>query len=175
MGVRVLIKALEPGEVTKNRKTKEMVEDWMLESRCLRSTCVLALGGGVIGDFAGFVAATFMRGVPVVQLPTSLLAMVDSSIGGKTGLDVPAGKNLVGAFWQPKAVFIDLALLDTLPQRELVNGMGEVIKYGAFWDEEYFSFLESNVDAVLRRDPAALHECVRRSVEIKVRQRVPFR
>jgi hypothetical protein len=168
-GVELLVKVLTPGEVTKNRATKEEVEDWMLEHGCLRNTCVLALGGGVVGDFAGFVASTFMRGVPVVQIPASLLAMIDSSVGGKTGLDVPAGKNLIGAFHQPKAVYIDLDLLKTLPKRELVNGMGELIKYGAFWDEDLFSFLENSVDLILAKDGAAMQRIVQRSVEIKVR------
>ena len=123
---------IEPGEVSKSRATKARVEDWMLaEERdppCDVKTVVIALGGGVIGDMIGFVASTFKRGVRVVQVPTTLLSMVDSSIGGKTAIDVKAGKNLIGAFWQPERIYADFNFLATLPLRELVNGMAEVIK-----------------------------------------------
>ncbi|KAJ1797038.1 hypothetical protein LPJ59_003384, partial [Coemansia sp. RSA 2399] len=123
---RLLVHILPPGETSKSRATKGAIEDWMLSNKCTRDTMVLALGGGVIGDLVGFVAATFMRGVPFVQIPTSLLAMVDSSIGGKTAVDTPAGKNLIGAFWQPKRIYMDMAVLSTLPAREFSNGMAEV-------------------------------------------------
>lgn len=121
---------IPPGETSKSRAIKASIEDFLFSQACTRDTIIMALGGGVIGDLVGYVAATFMRGVPFVQIPTTLLAMVDSSVGGKTAIDVPAGKNLIGAFWQPKYVFLDLAMLETLPEREFVNGMAEVIKVG---------------------------------------------
>jgi len=125
---RLLSYRVSPGESSKTRDTKALLEDFMLRNECTRDTVIIAMGGGVIGDMIGFVAATFMRGVRFVQLPTTLLAMVDSSIGGKTAVDTPLGKNLVGAFWQPERVYIDLAFLETLPEREFINGMAEVIK-----------------------------------------------
>lgn len=125
---RIFTRVLPPGEMTKSRKIKADIEDWLLSNSVTRDTCFLAMGGGVIGDLIGFVAATFMRGAAVVQIPTTLLSMVDSSIGGKTAIDVPAGKNLIGAFWQPKRIFIDVNFLRTLPEREFANGMAELIK-----------------------------------------------
>jgi pentafunctional AROM polypeptide len=125
---RLLSYRVSPGESSKTRDTKALLEDFLLRNECTRDTLIVAMGGGVIGDMIGFVAATFMRGVRFVQLPTTLLAMVDSSIGGKTAVDTPLGKNLVGAFWQPERVYIDLAFLETLPEREFRNGMAEVIK-----------------------------------------------
>jgi pentafunctional AROM polypeptide len=125
---RLLSYNVSPGESSKTRDTKALLEDFLLRNECTRDTLLIAMGGGVIGDMIGFVAATFMRGVRYVQLPTTLLAMVDSSIGGKTAVDTPLGKNLVGAFWQPERIFIDLAFLETLPEREFINGMAEVIK-----------------------------------------------
>ncbi|KXL44722.1 hypothetical protein M433DRAFT_68061 [Acidomyces richmondensis BFW] len=139
---------LPPGESTKSRSTKAHLEDFMLAHSCTRDTLVLALGGGVIGDLIGFLASTYMRGIPYVQIPTSLLAMVDSSLGGKTAIDVPAGKNLIGAFWQPERVYIDLAFLDTLGERQVWNGMAEVVKTAAIWDEEEFSRLENAAEGV---------------------------
>ena len=125
---RLVSYSVSPGESSKTRDTKALLEDFMLQNECTRDTVIIAMGGGVIGDMIGFVAATFMRGVRFVQLPTTLLAMVDSSIGGKTAVDTPLGKNLVGAFWQPERVYIDLAFLESLPEREFINGMAEVIK-----------------------------------------------
>ncbi|KAJ1965812.1 3-dehydroquinate dehydratase (3-dehydroquinase) [Dipsacomyces acuminosporus] len=145
---RLLVHILPPGETSKSRATKGAIEDWMLGEKCTRDTMVLALGGGVIGDLVGFVAATFMRGVPYIQIPTSLLAMVDSSIGGKTAVDTPAGKNLIGAFWQPKRIFMDMAVLSTLPAREFSNGMAEVVKTAAIWNSEEFDILESSASEV---------------------------
>ncbi|KAJ2593690.1 3-dehydroquinate dehydratase (3-dehydroquinase) [Coemansia sp. RSA 1722] len=145
---RLLVHVLPPGETSKSRATKSAIEDWMLGEKCTRDTMVLALGGGVIGDLVGYVAATFMRGVPFVQIPTSLLAMVDSSIGGKTAVDTPAGKNLIGAFWQPKRIFMDMAVLSTLPAREFSNGMAEVVKTAAIWTPEEFDVLEASADEV---------------------------
>ncbi len=125
-----------------------------------RDVTVIALGGGVVGDLAGFVAACWMRGVRFVQLPTTLLAMVDSSVGGKTAVDLPSGKNLVGAFHQPSAVLADTQTLDTLPDRELRAGLAEVVKYGAIGDADFFAWLEAHADALLARDPAALGHAI---------------
>ncbi|KAI8845215.1 hypothetical protein BJ741DRAFT_573260 [Chytriomyces cf. hyalinus JEL632] len=146
---RVLSYVIPPGESIKTRETKAAAEDWMLHQKLTRDSCIVALGGGVIGDLFGFIAATFMRGIPVFQVPTTLLAMVDSSIGGKTAVDTPAGKNLIGAFHQPRHIFMDLAYLRTLPRREYVNGMAEVIKTAAIWDEDDFSLLENGAKEIL--------------------------
>lgn len=146
---RLLTYAIPPGEGSKSRETKAEIEDWMLLQQCTRDTVIIALGGGVIGDMVGYVAATFMRGVRFVQVPTTLLAMVDSSIGGKTAIDTPVGKNLVGAFWQPVRIYIDLHFLETLPTREFINGMAEVIKTAAIRNEEAFDTLEENAALIL--------------------------
>lgn len=140
---------IKPGETSKSRKTKAAVEDWLLQQGCTRDTVLLALGGGVLGDLIGFVAATYMRGVRYCQIPTSLLAMVDSSIGGKTAIDTPLGKNLIGAFHQPERIYIDLAFLETLDKRQVCNGMAEVVKTAAIWDAEEFERLEENADAIM--------------------------
>ncbi|KAL6707308.1 3-dehydroquinate dehydratase (3-dehydroquinase) [Coniothyrium glycines] len=146
---RLLAYQIPPGETSKSRNTKAAVEDWLLAHGCVRDTVIIALGGGVIGDMIGYVAATYMRGIRFVNVPTTLLAMVDSSIGGKTAIDVPAGKNLVGAFWQPQRIYIDLQFLETLPKRELINGMAEVVKTAAIWNEDEFTALEGNADTIL--------------------------
>jgi pentafunctional AROM polypeptide len=146
---RLLTYTVPPGETSKGRETKAEIEDWLLSQQCTRDTVIIALGGGVIGDMIGYVAATFMRGVRFVQVPTTLLAMVDSSIGGKTAIDTPMGKNLIGAFWQPKRIYIDLAFLETLPVREFINGMAEVVKTAAIWNEQEFVFLEENASHIL--------------------------
>ncbi|KAI1825130.1 EPSP synthase-domain-containing protein [Xylaria intraflava] len=146
---RLLVYTIPPGETSKGRETKAEIEDWMLSQQCTRDTVIIALGGGVIGDMIGYVAATFMRGVRFVQVPTTLLSMVDSSIGGKTAIDTPMGKNLVGAFWQPRRIYIDLAFLESLPVREFINGMAEVVKTAAIWDEKEFAFLEDNAATIL--------------------------
>lgn len=127
---RFLTYEIPPGEGSKSRQTKENIESWLLqqEQPCGRDMVILALGGGVVGDLTGFIAATYMRGVRYVQIPTTLLAMVDSAIGGKTAIDTPEGKNLIGAIWQPQRIYIDIDFLDTLPEREFINGMAEVIK-----------------------------------------------
>ncbi|CAH2354119.1 pentafunctional AROM polypeptide [[Candida] railenensis] len=139
---RLLTIQVAPGESSKNRSTKAHIEDFLLSKGCTRDTVIIAVGGGVIGDMIGFVAATFMRGVRVVQVPTSLLAMVDSSVGGKTAIDTPLGKNFIGAFHQPEYIFCDISFLETLPVRQFINGMAEVIKTAAIWDEEEFTRLE---------------------------------
>jgi 3-dehydroquinate synthase len=132
-----------------------------------RKTAVLAIGGGVIGDLAGFVAATYNRGLPLLMVPTTLLAMVDSSVGGKVAINLPEGKNLVGAFHQPAGVWIDTTLLDSLPDREYRSGLAEVVKYGVILDADFFGWLESNLEAVLRRDPIAVEHVIARSCRLK--------
>lgn len=148
---RLLVNQIPPGESSKSRQTKADIEDWMLSQSppCGRDTVVIALGGGVIGDLVGFIAATYMRGVRFVQVPTTLLAMVDSSIGGKTAIDTPLGKNLIGAIWQPVRIYLDLEFLETLPVREFINGMAEVIKTAAISSDKEFAALEDNADTIL--------------------------
>ncbi|GMF58876.1 unnamed protein product [[Candida] boidinii] len=146
---RLLSYVVSPGESNKNRTTKAAIEDYLLSEGCTRDTFIIAMGGGVIGDMIGYVAATFMRGVRFVQVPTTLLAMVDSSIGGKTAIDTPLGKNFIGAFWQPEYVFADIKFLETLPEREFINGMAEVIKTAAIWDEPEFTRLEKHTKQFL--------------------------
>lgn len=140
---RLLQYAVSPGENNKSRETKAQVEDYLLLQGCTRDTVIIAVGGGVVGDMIGFVAATFMRGVRVIQVPTTLLSMVDSAIGGKTAVDTPLGKNFIGAFHQPKYVFVDVSFLSTLPARQFINGMAEVVKTAAIWDEAEFTRLEA--------------------------------
>lgn len=155
------------GERSKSLENWMELSDRMFAAGLGRDAAVLALGGGVTGDLAGFVAATYMRGVPLVQLPTSLLAMIDSSVGGKTGVDTPRGKNLVGAFLQPELVVADMELLRTLDPRELRAGLAEAIKHGAIADEEYFDWIEDSLDSILALEPEASTRLVRRSVELK--------
>ncbi|KAF2864263.1 AROM pentafunctional protein, ARO1 [Piedraia hortae CBS 480.64] len=138
-----------PGEASKSRRIKSQIEDWLLRNKCTPDTVIVALGGGVIGDMVGFVAATYMRGVRVCQVPTSLLAMVDSSIGGKTAINTPWAKNMIGAFWQPERIYIDLQFLETLNKRQVCNGMAEVIKTAAIWDEKEFERLEQGAEAIM--------------------------
>ena len=166
-GVEVMSVVLEDGERYKDAATLGRIYDALLEHRCDRKTTLIALGGGVVGDLAGFAAATFMRGVPFVQIPTTLLAQVDSSIGGKTGITHPLGKNLIGAFYQPRLVLADTDALKTLPAREFSAGMAEVIKHGLVRDAEFFSWLEQNMETLLAGDPQALAHAVRRCCEIK--------
>ncbi len=164
---RVLELILPDGEAHKTLASASRMFDVMVANRLGRDAVVLALGGGVIGDLAGFVAACYQRGVSLVQLPTTLLADVDSSVGGKTAVNHPGGKNLIGAFHQPKAVIIDTELLASLPARELRAGLAEIIKYGLIWDAKFFDWLESNIDALLAREPAALVHAIHRSCQIK--------
>jgi 3-dehydroquinate synthase len=158
---------LPDGEQHKDWSTLNRVFDALLQSRCDRDTTIYALGGGVVGDMAGFAAACFMRGVPYVQLPTTLLAQVDSSVGGKTAINHPLGKNMIGAFHQPQVVVCDLDTLSTLPDRELRAGLAEVIKYGPIADWPFFEWLEQHIDDLLARRPQALQYAVKRSCEIK--------
>ena len=155
------------GEAHKNWATLHDVLTRLLEIRAERSTTLIALGGGVVGDIAGFAAATYQRGMPYVQVPTTLLAQVDSSVGGKTGVNHPLGKNMIGAFHQPRAVLIDTDCLGTLPDRELSAGLAEVIKYGAIRDRGLFDWLEANVDGLLARDGGALAHAIAESCRIK--------
>ncbi len=165
--IRADLIVLPAGERFKTLKTVSRIYDGLLEMKLDRRSAVIALGGGVIGDMAGFAAATYMRGVDYYQVPTTLLAQVDSSVGGKTGVDLPQGKNLVGAFYQPRAVLIDVATLDTLPVRELRSGLAEVVKHGIIYDQEFFQFLDSHALELLSRRAGVMEEAVRRSVEIK--------
>jgi len=155
------------GEWNKNRETWGEVSDRMLAAGLGRDSAVVALGGGVVGDLAGFVAATYLRGVPVVQIPTTLLAMIDSSVGGKTGVDTPAGKNLIGAFHQPRLVLADTATLATLPRPQLAAGSAEALKHGAIMDADYFEWLLHHAQDLLAGEPESTAECVYRSVSIK--------
>ena len=164
---RVLVLALPDGEQHKDWSTLNQVFDALLAAGCDRKTVLYALGGGVVGDMTGFAAAAYMRGVPFVQVPTTLLAQVDSSVGGKTAINHPLGKNMIGAFYQPARVLCDLDLLDTLPVCELSAGLAEVIKYGPIADLAFLDWIEANIDALMARDKAALAHAVQRSCEIK--------
>ena len=166
-GCSVDVLELPDGEELKNVETASGVLDRLVQARAGRDTTVIALGGGVVGDITGFAAACYMRGVAFIQVPTTLLAQVDSSVGGKTGVNHPQGKNLIGAFHQPKIVLIDTETLNTLPDRELRAGLAEVIKYGAIADKTFFAWLEANMDALLAKDPHAIAYAVQRSCEIK--------
>jgi 3-dehydroquinate synthase len=166
-GMTVEVFAFAAGEWNKTRETWALLTDAMLARRLGRDSALLALGGGVVGDVAGFVAASYLRGIPYVQLPTTLLAMLDSSIGGKTGVDVAAGKNLVGAFHQPRLVVADLAVLESLPKVQLAAGLAEAVKHAVLGDADYFAFLEAERAAIRDRKPATLERLVARSVEIK--------
>ena len=158
---------LPDGEGFKNWQTLQLIFDALLENGCDRKTVLFALGGGVVGDMTGFAAASYMRGVPFVQIPTTLLAQVDSSVGGKTAINHPLGKNMIGAFYQPQRVVCDLNVLKTLPPRELSAGLAEIIKYGPIADMAFFTWIESNLEALLARRPAELAYAVKRSCEIK--------
>lgn len=158
---------LPDGEQHKTLEVLNRIFDALLAARCDRSTTVVALGGGVVGDMAGFAAAVYQRGVPFVQVPTTLLSQVDSSVGGKTGVNHALGKNMIGAFYQPQAVVIDTATLDTLPTRELSAGLAEVIKYGLIRDPDFFSWLETNIDKLVARDESTLAEAIERSCRNK--------
>ena len=164
---KVLPIVLPDGEAFKNWETLQTIFDALLTARHDRRTTIIALGGGVVGDMAGFAAACYQRGVDFIQVPTTLLSQVDSSVGGKTGINHPLGKNMVGAFYQPQAVLIDTGTLRTLPPRELSAGLAEVIKYGLICDEPFLSWLEDNVDALREVDAVALTAAIKRSCEAK--------
>ena len=164
---RVEVLLLPDGEVHKDWPTLNLIFDALLGHGADRKTVLFALGGGVVGDMTGFAAASYMRGVPFVQVPTTLLAQVDSSVGGKTAINHPLGKNMIGAFYQPHLVLCDLATLQTLPPRELSAGLAEVIKYGPIYDMAFFDWIEAHIDALVALQPAALAHAVKRSCEIK--------
>jgi 3-dehydroquinate synthase len=166
-GREVVEIVLPDGEEFKTWESLNLVFDALLKARCDRKTTIVALGGGVIGDLAGFAASSYMRGVPFVQVPTTLLSQVDSSVGGKTGINHPLGKNMIGAFYQPRAVIADTATLDTLPPRELSAGLAEVIKHGAILDAAYFDWIEANIARLVAREPEAMAYAIARSCEIK--------
>lgn len=166
-GVAVDLMVVDSGETTKSVAMAEQLWQQLLESGTDRKSVVFAVGGGVIGDLAGFVAATYTRGLPLVQIPTTLLAQVDSSVGGKVAVNLPAAKNMVGAFWQPAAVLIDTHVLASLPRREYRAGLGEVVKYGVIQDAEFFAYLESHVEAILQRDDEVLRQVIARCCRLK--------
>ena len=166
-GFRTALATIPAGEGSKSLTEAARLYDALYELAADRNTAVVAVGGGVVGDLAGFVAATYNRGLPLVMVPTTLLAMVDSSVGGKTGVNHPKGKNLIGAFHQPAGVWIDTAFLDTLPDREFRSGLAEVVKYGVILDAEFFAFLEANAAAIKTREAKLLLHAIARSCQLK--------
>lgn len=168
-GFSVVQIEIPDGEEYKNAATLNGVYDGLLAAGLDRSSFIVALGGGVVGDLAGYAAATWLRGVPFVQVPTTLLSQVDSSVGGKTGIDHPKGKNLIGAFYQPRLVLIDVATLQTLDARQFRAGLAEVVKYGAVVDLQFFDYIENNIAAILKMESDVLVEIIRRSCETKAR------
>ena len=167
LGKLVSTVVLPDGVAFKNWETLNRIFDALLSGQADRKTTLIALGGGVIGDMTGFAAACYMRGVPFIQVPTTLLSQVDSSVGGKTGINHPLGKNMIGAFYQPQAVIADIGALGSLPERELAAGIAEIIKTAAIADAEFFEWLEANIEALNRREPSALAHAVKRSCELK--------
>lgn len=167
VGVQVIQLVLPDGEAYKNSETLNLIYDALLKNRCERSTTLIALGGGVIGDLTGYAAATYLRGVPFIQIPTTLLSQVDSSVGGKTGINHPLGKNMIGAFYQPKVVLADIDTLATLPAREYSAGVAEVIKYGLIRDVDFFDWLETNMDLLMSLDEQVLSYAIYRSCQNK--------
>ena len=166
-GVRLTSLVVPAGESSKSVDSARQLWEASVADRADRKSIVIALGGGVVGDLAGFVAATLTRGLDFFQIPTTLLAQVDSSVGGKVGINLPAAKNIVGAFWQPRGVLIDTAVLGTLPEREYLSGLAEVVKYGVILDADFFGYLEQNVAKLLNRDPSVLEHIIARSCELK--------
>lgn len=163
-----LLLSFVPGEKSKNYQTKHLLEEQMIQHHCNRDTLILALGGGVVGDLAGFIASTYMRGVPYIQIPTTLLAMVDSSVGGKTSINTHQGKNLIGAFWQPSCVVTDLNCLMTLSQEYLINGLVEAIKMFMTNDANHLNDLINNINNILQKDISILKNIVEQAIKIKV-------
>ncbi len=167
LNIRVSLYEVPSGEKSKSISEIEKLWEFMSSEHSDRGSVVIALGGGVVGDLAGFAAATFARGLKFIQIPTTLLSQVDSSVGGKTGVNLSQAKNMVGSFWQPSLVLIDLNSLASLPDREFSAGLAEVVKYGMILDATFFEWLENNIDAVLRKEPAALIHVIQRSCELK--------
>jgi 3-dehydroquinate synthase len=166
-GIGVDLLVIESGEASKSVESADDLWQKLVDLGADRKTVIVAVGGGVIGDLAGFVAATFARGIPLLQIPTTLLAQVDSSVGGKVGVNLPQAKNLVGSFWQPIGVVIDTEVLTTLPDREYRSGLAEVVKYGVILDADFFTYLEANIAGLTDRDPQVLRRIVARSCELK--------
>ena len=167
VGFRVQQTVLPPGEAQKALAVASQLYDWLADNQADRRTLIVAVGGGVIGDLAGFVAATYARGLPLLMVPTTLLAMVDSSVGGKVGVNLPQGKNLIGCFHQPIGVWIDTAALNTLPDREFRSGLAEVVKYGVILDAELFAYVEANADAILQRQAEVIRHVIVRCCRLK--------
>jgi len=167
VGIAASLEVLPSGEATKSLDSASTLYDRLVAMKADRHTCVVAVGGGVMGDLAGFVAATYARGLPLLMVPTSLLAMVDSSVGGKVGVNHPGAKNIIGAFHQPTGVWIDTESLATLPPREFRCGMAEVVKYGVILDPDFFGFLEENARAIQSHDPDSIRRIITRSCELK--------
>src|SRR5271157_1304704 len=168
-GKAPVVHLFNDAEAAKNLATVELLTRKLVRAGADRKSLQIAVGGGVVGDVTGFVAASYLRGVALAQVPTTLVAQVDSAVGGKTGVNLPEGKNLVGAFYPPRLVLVDPEALTTLPEREYRGGLAEVIKYGVIADAKLFTFLEKNMDAILKRDAAVLAHIIRRSIEIKAR------
>ncbi len=166
-GLEIHVLVVDPGEESKSPDVAAEIWETMLAEGADRTSAILAVGGGVVGDLAGFVAATFARGIPYFQIPTTLLAQVDSSVGGKVGINLSESKNMVGAFWQPAGVLVDVDVLASLPDRELAAGLAEVVKYGVILDAEFFDWLESNADAIWSRDTQHVEELVARCCQLK--------
>ena len=166
-GLQTLLLSFQAGEERKTRSTKEELEDRMVAAGCGRDTCVIALGGGVVTDLAGFIASTYCRGVPLITIPTSLMAMVDAAIGGKNGVNVPQGKNKIGSIYQPLKVWMDPSLLHTLPSQEFAQGIVEIIKHGLIADAAFVGFLEEEMDAILQRETPVLEQAIFTSCQLK--------
>lgn len=164
---RVIEVILEDGEQFKNADSLNQIYTTLLDNKFNRDSTIIALGGGVVGDITGFAAASFMRGIPFIQIPTTLLSQVDSSVGGKTGINHPLGKNMIGAFYQPQAVIIDMHVLQTLDKREISAGLAEVIKYGLIWDQDFFGHLENHIEDLKNLNVMQLEQAIYRSCEIK--------
>lgn len=166
-GLNVKLITVDAGEISKSLSTAEFIYSAAIEHKLDRKSAIFALGGGVVGDLSGFIAATFLRGIPFIQIPTSLLAQVDSSVGGKVAVNHRLGKNLIGAFYQPKAVFIDLDFLKSLPPREIASGLGEIVKYGVISDADFFCYLENHINQILALDNQTVEHIIARSCQIK--------
>ncbi len=167
-GIEGKIISFKKGEKSKNLETVEKLAEEMIKHGFDKKDAVIALGGGVVGDIGGFLGSIYMRGIPYIHIPTTLLAMVDSAIGGKNGVDLVCGKNLIGTIIQPKVVFIDINFLKNLPEKQIRSGLAEVIKYGVIKDKKLFNFLEHNMDKILKKDNKALKKILRRSIKVKV-------
>ncbi len=165
--LKVDLLSIPPGEGSKSQAMKSHLDEQLFKLGCKRDTMILALGGGVVGDLAGFVASTYMRGIPIVHIPTTLTAMVDSSIGGKTGINTPYGKNLLGTFWPPKDIISDIKYLEALPKKQMVNGLVEAIKIFITHDAEAFDYTSKNLDAILNKDPKVLQKVIQTAADLK--------